>query len=439
MEVYNKSLCQPRELLVEILQEYPDEVEHIFIPSCVVLTRCAGCCNDEMLQCTPTSTYNVTMEVSNVIWSSNTCVFILFFLLWQLCQRRICLYPKYGHLFSLFLPKRQAKKVHRLYKCLSDQPRALMVLSIKKPLQPVQVHIAQRLLRCDLWALNPIVACKSCAFGSIRICLFYYITTLTLTWGTMKDTGYLEIRHTNVYFLFFSFFYRLKELIPGGKKMIFSWVLQNTAHASVGKKPWTHTHTHTHIHTKHSQTSLQANQRAFVEQSGSWPSTPCEVIVWSFHLTHSPDVYHLNPYLIFASFTSLILKRPEQVWTHHSRHSQCCLHSSWFHRVQCPLKHCLQLRQGDRSSVHSLDIGLWDKCYKVAFCILLGQYGAAKTALYYCSNDVHCRFCPSQTLPCENYPSFCHVCKGSASVETRYIWLLFRGFYSVLYLDVALS
>uniref|UniRef100_A0A3Q4N5X8 Vascular endothelial growth factor Ab n=1 Tax=Neolamprologus brichardi TaxID=32507 RepID=A0A3Q4N5X8_NEOBR len=66
MEVYNKSWCQPRELLVEILQEYPDEVEHIFIPSCVVLTRCAGCCNDEMLQCTPTSTYNVTMEIKRI-------------------------------------------------------------------------------------------------------------------------------------------------------------------------------------------------------------------------------------------------------------------------------------------------------------------------------------------------------------------------------------
>lgn len=66
MEVYNKSLCQPRELLVEILQEYPEEVEHIFIPSCVVLTRCAGCCNDEMLQCTPTSTHNVTMEIKRI-------------------------------------------------------------------------------------------------------------------------------------------------------------------------------------------------------------------------------------------------------------------------------------------------------------------------------------------------------------------------------------
>ncbi|MEQ2294167.1 hypothetical protein AMECASPLE_001179 [Ameca splendens] len=66
MEVYNKSLCQPREVLVDILQEYPDEVEHIFIPSCVVLKRCAGCCSDEMLQCTPTATYNVTMEIKRI-------------------------------------------------------------------------------------------------------------------------------------------------------------------------------------------------------------------------------------------------------------------------------------------------------------------------------------------------------------------------------------
>ncbi len=63
MEVYNKSLCRPREALVEIQQEYPDDTEHIFIPSCVVLTRCAGCCNDEMMECTPIVTYNITLEV----------------------------------------------------------------------------------------------------------------------------------------------------------------------------------------------------------------------------------------------------------------------------------------------------------------------------------------------------------------------------------------
>ena len=66
MEVYNKSQCQPREVLVEVLHEYPEEVEYIYIPSCVVLRRCAGCCSDEKMQCTPTSSHNITMEVSGV-------------------------------------------------------------------------------------------------------------------------------------------------------------------------------------------------------------------------------------------------------------------------------------------------------------------------------------------------------------------------------------
>ncbi|CAL8313674.1 unnamed protein product [Lota lota] len=66
MEVYNKSHCQPREVLVEVLQEYPEEVEYIYIPSCVVLRRCAGCCSDEKMQCTPTSIHNITMEIKRI-------------------------------------------------------------------------------------------------------------------------------------------------------------------------------------------------------------------------------------------------------------------------------------------------------------------------------------------------------------------------------------
>ncbi|XP_053506188.1 vascular endothelial growth factor Ab isoform X2 [Ictalurus furcatus] len=65
-DVYNKSMCRPREMLVEVHQEYPDDIEHIFIPSCVVLMRCAGCCNDEMLECTPTATRNITLEVQKL-------------------------------------------------------------------------------------------------------------------------------------------------------------------------------------------------------------------------------------------------------------------------------------------------------------------------------------------------------------------------------------
>ncbi|XP_048452901.1 vascular endothelial growth factor A isoform X4 [Rhincodon typus] len=66
MEVWNRSHCQPMEILVDILQEYPEEVEHIFKPSCVLLRRCAGCCSDEGLECVPTEVNEVTMEVMKI-------------------------------------------------------------------------------------------------------------------------------------------------------------------------------------------------------------------------------------------------------------------------------------------------------------------------------------------------------------------------------------
>ncbi|XP_010773475.1 vascular endothelial growth factor A-A isoform X2 [Notothenia coriiceps] len=63
IDVVTKSLCQPREVLVDIFSEYAEDTEHTYIPSCVVLNRCGGCCNDEALECVPTETHNVTMEV----------------------------------------------------------------------------------------------------------------------------------------------------------------------------------------------------------------------------------------------------------------------------------------------------------------------------------------------------------------------------------------
>ncbi|XP_054638333.1 vascular endothelial growth factor A-A isoform X3 [Dunckerocampus dactyliophorus] len=62
-EVINKSRCQPREVLVDISQEYPEDTEHTYIPSCVVLTRCGGCCTDEAMECVPIETRNVTLQV----------------------------------------------------------------------------------------------------------------------------------------------------------------------------------------------------------------------------------------------------------------------------------------------------------------------------------------------------------------------------------------
>uniref|UniRef100_UPI00398EFFBD vascular endothelial growth factor A-like isoform X3 n=1 Tax=Pristiophorus japonicus TaxID=55135 RepID=UPI00398EFFBD len=66
MDVYWRSVCQTRETLVAINSEYPNEVEFIFVPSCVLLTRCSGCCNDEQLQCVPTDTGTVLMQILKV-------------------------------------------------------------------------------------------------------------------------------------------------------------------------------------------------------------------------------------------------------------------------------------------------------------------------------------------------------------------------------------
>ncbi|XP_044878700.1 vascular endothelial growth factor A-A-like isoform X2 [Mauremys mutica] len=63
MEVYNRSFCQPKEMLVPVSEEHPAEVEHLLAPSCVPLRRCAGCCADEGLQCVPTRMHMVVMEV----------------------------------------------------------------------------------------------------------------------------------------------------------------------------------------------------------------------------------------------------------------------------------------------------------------------------------------------------------------------------------------
>ncbi|XP_076023862.1 snake venom vascular endothelial growth factor toxin ICPP [Genypterus blacodes] len=65
-EVWGRSFCRTIEKLVEVLQEYPTEVEHIYSPSCVPLVRCAGCCGDENLECHPTSTLNVTMQLLKI-------------------------------------------------------------------------------------------------------------------------------------------------------------------------------------------------------------------------------------------------------------------------------------------------------------------------------------------------------------------------------------
>ncbi|KAI3364439.1 hypothetical protein L3Q82_011229 [Scortum barcoo] len=65
-EVWEKSMCQPMEQLVDVEQEYPEDVEYIYLPACVPLRRCSGCCVDENLECQPALERNVTLEVKRI-------------------------------------------------------------------------------------------------------------------------------------------------------------------------------------------------------------------------------------------------------------------------------------------------------------------------------------------------------------------------------------
>ncbi|XP_008847950.1 placenta growth factor isoform X2 [Nannospalax galili] len=65
-EVWGRSYCRPMEKMIDIVDEYPSEVGHIFSPSCVSLLRCTGCCGDESLHCVPLKTANITMQVVKI-------------------------------------------------------------------------------------------------------------------------------------------------------------------------------------------------------------------------------------------------------------------------------------------------------------------------------------------------------------------------------------
>ncbi|XP_023689702.1 vascular endothelial growth factor C-like isoform X2 [Paramormyrops kingsleyae] len=47
--------CQPREVCVEVAKEYVESTSHFFVPRCVSVHRCGGCCYNEGQECTNTS------------------------------------------------------------------------------------------------------------------------------------------------------------------------------------------------------------------------------------------------------------------------------------------------------------------------------------------------------------------------------------------------
>ncbi|XP_010780102.1 vascular endothelial growth factor C-like isoform X2 [Notothenia coriiceps] len=52
LEEMRRTSCQPREVCVEVAKEYPGSTSQFFLPRCVALYRCGGCCNNEAFYCT---------------------------------------------------------------------------------------------------------------------------------------------------------------------------------------------------------------------------------------------------------------------------------------------------------------------------------------------------------------------------------------------------
>ncbi|XP_075043777.1 vascular endothelial growth factor B [Mixophyes fleayi] len=62
-DIYNRSKCQPRWVLLNLFTEFPQFSEYLFLPSCVLVQRCAGCCMDETQGCFPLETDSIQMQV----------------------------------------------------------------------------------------------------------------------------------------------------------------------------------------------------------------------------------------------------------------------------------------------------------------------------------------------------------------------------------------
>ncbi|XP_041798143.1 vascular endothelial growth factor A-A isoform X2 [Chelmon rostratus] len=144
-EVITKSMCQPREVLVDIFQEYPEDTEHTYAPSCVVLKRCGGCCNDEAMECVPTETNNITLEVMRFRPMVTQHTILLSFAEHQKCDCRL-------------KPDVQVKKEYHCAPCSERRKR----LFVQDPLtckcsckfkqldcKSRQLELNERTCRCD--------------------------------------------------------------------------------------------------------------------------------------------------------------------------------------------------------------------------------------------------------------------------------------------------
>ncbi|XP_039600989.1 vascular endothelial growth factor D [Polypterus senegalus] len=68
-EEWQRTLCMPREVVIDVAKELGTNTNIFFKPSCVSVFRCGGCCNEESLSCRNTSVSYVTKTVFEIALS----------------------------------------------------------------------------------------------------------------------------------------------------------------------------------------------------------------------------------------------------------------------------------------------------------------------------------------------------------------------------------
>ncbi|XP_064181554.1 vascular endothelial growth factor C-like [Anguilla rostrata] len=74
MAEMERTACRPREVCLEVSREYPESPRHVYVPRCVSVHRCGGCCNHEALHCSNSShrLVNKTVSVSHTHTHTHT-------------------------------------------------------------------------------------------------------------------------------------------------------------------------------------------------------------------------------------------------------------------------------------------------------------------------------------------------------------------------------
>ncbi|XP_060746981.1 snake venom vascular endothelial growth factor toxin HF [Tachysurus vachellii] len=83
--IREQSSCQPRESLVKVYDEFPEQIQYTIVPRCVPVKRCLGCCIDEASTCMPRKNKTVELQVLRVYSGKTTEVIMLPFVMHTSC------------------------------------------------------------------------------------------------------------------------------------------------------------------------------------------------------------------------------------------------------------------------------------------------------------------------------------------------------------------